>query len=52
LIYERERYIFEKLTHSSSSDYLLRLLEIAKKYEVRAIFPGSEDELIVISKEA
>ena len=47
-----ERYIFEKLTHSSSSDYLLRLLEIAKKYEVRAIFPGSEDELKVISKEA
>ena len=48
--YELE--LFETLPHSSSPDYIYKLIELCKKNNVSAILPGSEDELILISREA
>jgi carbamoyl-phosphate synthase large subunit len=43
---------FETLPHSSKPDYIYKLIELCKKNNVSAIFPGSEEELILISREA
>jgi carbamoyl-phosphate synthase large subunit len=37
------------LPHASQSDYIPRLLEVCKKRHVKAIFPGSELELKILS---
>lgn len=44
--------VFETLPHSSDPEYISKLISLCKKYEVRAIFPGSEDELVIISRNA
>ena len=44
--------VFETLPHSSDPEYISKLVSLCKKYEVRAIFPGSEDELVIISRNA
>lgn len=50
---ERNDYyidIYKKLPHSSNPKYIASLLALCKEYDVQAILPGSEDELMLISR--
>ena len=50
--FENSIDVFETLPHSSNPEYITKLISLCKKHEVRAIFPGSEEELVVISQNA